>query len=202
MSVAPHYGPSSQPAATCPSPPPKPAAFGVPSPSLLAEGRESDFTAPTLAESCWALLSVTQSPPCNGPFVPAALPANSWVLHPAVLGCGRGSGEAARMWVTARDTLCTSPATPMEGCVPFCVGRRAPAPSHPHSTQGCCQLKSWPRRDQGLKLLLMRCFCETGRGYVWLVCSLISKGQLKSESCLQDQKARNGTTMSRGCRNS
>lgn len=145
--MTPHYSPSSQPAATCPSPPPKHAAFRVPSPSLLLEGRESDFMAPKLAESCWALLSITQSPRCNGLFVPAALPANSWVLHPAVLGCRRGRGEAAGMQVATQDPLCASLGTPREGCFPFCTGRRAPAPSNLHPAQGCCWLKAWPRRD-------------------------------------------------------
>ena len=86
------------------------------------------------------------------------------------------------MWVAAQDPLCTSLGTPREGCFPFCAGRRAPAPSDPHPAQGCCQLKSWPKRDRGLKLLLVRCFCETGRGNVLLVCSLIPKDQLKSAS--------------------
>lgn len=176
--------------ATCPSPPPKHAAFGVPSPSVLAEGHESDFTALTLAESCRALLLITQSPRCNGPFVPTALPANSWVLHPAVPGCRRGSREAAEIRVVTQDPLCTTLGTPREEYFPFCTGRRAPAPSDPHPVQGCCQLKSWPRRDQGWKLLPMRCFCETGRGNVLLLCSLVSKDQLKSASYEQGQKAR------------
>lgn len=156
--MTPCYGPSSQPAATCPSLPPKRAAFGVPSPSLLVEGRESDFTALTLSESCRALLSITQSLRCNGPFVPAALPANSWLLHPAVPGCRRGSREAAGMWAATRDTLSTSLGTLREGCLPLCTERRAPAPSDPHLTQGCCWLKGWPRGDGGLKRLRMKCF--------------------------------------------
>lgn len=147
MSVTPHYGTSSQPAATCPSPPPKRAAFRIPSPSLLAEGCESDFTALRLAESCWALLSITQSPCCNGLFVPAALPANSWVLHPAVPVCRRGSGEAAGTRVATWDPLCASLGTLRQGCFPFCTGRRAPAPSDLQPMQGCCWLKGWPRRD-------------------------------------------------------
>ena len=93
------------------------------------------------------------------------------------------------MWVPARDTLCSSLGTLREGCFPFCTGEKSPAPSDPHPTQGCCRLKSWPRRDRGVKLLL-RCFCGTGRVNVLLLSSLLSKNELKSVFYEQDRKAR------------
>lgn len=79
-----------------------PGSLPGPFPSAAAEGHESDFTAPTLAEEPRALLSITQSPRRNGLFVPPALLANSWALHPAVPGSRRGSRDAAR------DPLCAA----------------------------------------------------------------------------------------------
>lgn len=97
--------------------------------------------------------------------------------------------------------LFTSLGTLREGCLPLCIERKPPAPSDPHHAQGCCWLKGWPRRDGGLKLLWVRCFCETGRGNALLVCSLISKDQLKSASFQRIKEPENGTMTSRGCRN-
>lgn len=92
-----------------------PGSLPGPFPSAAGEGHESDFTAPTLAGSCRALLSITQSPRRNGLFVPPALPANSWALHPAAPGCGQGSRDAAR------DPLCAALRTPKRGHFQLCV---------------------------------------------------------------------------------
>lgn len=92
------YGPCPQPAATCPSSPPQPAPvpaaalpFPLPSPAP-PRGRGTNRISRLAGEPPGSALY----PRGNGLFVPAALPAHSRALHPAVPGCRRGSRDAAR----------------------------------------------------------------------------------------------------------
>lgn len=63
--------------------------------------------APTLAESSWAFLSVTQSLCCNGLFLWVAQTANSWFTS----RCGPtyGAGDLLTVWGPSRASLSDLP---------------------------------------------------------------------------------------------